>query len=112
MCRIAWFKPGGIVDTCNVVYNPGAGLGLKTCKTNSCRGEKCSEFTGCTDINICPGQECPLMTFCTTNIQVVEGAFYQRFKSDPYVQYLLKRFNAVDTEALAVQVNNLLRQTP
>lgn len=111
MCRIEWFKPGGIVDSCKIVYQAGGSCGgLKNCATNACGRQTCGKLESCTDVNSCSGQVCPGFGSCGTNTQSIRSSFLENFKSDPYIQYLFKRFGVTTAQALETQVNNLLKQ--
>jgi hypothetical protein len=108
VCGVHWAKPGEMVDVCRAVYAKGSECGkLKTCGDNSCSGLKCPVLESC-ETETCPGLNCPNLGSCGT-LSMINGSFFEKFKSDPYVQHLFERFNVTTSDALAVQVRDILR---
>lgn len=110
LCRIDFFDPGDIVQTCGAVYGKGSCPNLRECGNNTCDRQSCPNLKTC-GTDECPGQKCPTLGGCGTKVsQVLDKSLFVEFNSDPYVQYLFKKFNVTTAEALAGQVNNLLSQ--
>jgi hypothetical protein len=110
LCRIECLDPGDIVQSCRAVYGKGSCPELRECGDNTCDRQSCPNLKSC-GTDECPGQKCPTLTGCGTKVsQVLDKSLFVEFKSDPYIQYLFKRFDVTTAEALANQVNDLLNQ--
>ena len=109
VCQVEWIGQGSIIETCETVYSKGGSCPNQVaCGENTCDEQDCDRFISCGK-NTCPGQNCPRLGNCTSiNSQVFSRAFFDKHKSDPYVQQLFMRFDVSTSDELATQVKNLL----
>ncbi len=110
-CRVEFGRAGGNVDTCDTFYGKGASCPSYTgCVRNGCNSQNCPRFAGCNE-NRCPGQVCPIFSDCVKiNVMVLDRSFFDRYRSDPYVEHLFERFEVNTADELAIRVNNLLNE--
>jgi hypothetical protein len=86
----------------------GGGDGGGKCDTNDCNGQDCGNLGSCGD-NECSSQECPFLESCGTNKRDLTGLLNQ-FRTDPYIQDLMRYFNVTTSQQLASQIDNMIRQ--
>ena len=109
ICRVEWGGSGSIIDTCQSHYGKGGTCGkLKKCGNNSCSGQKCPLHWDC-GTHSCSGHECPKFLGCGSVTSSFKETFFDKYKSDPYVQHLFERFEVTSSYELANQVNDLIK---
>ena len=107
VCGVNWIKPGEMIDVCRAVFSKGGTCGkLKTCGGNTCSDLKCPELETCDKLT-CPGLNCPKLGSCS-QLSMINSSFFEKHKSDRYVQHLFERFEVTTSSELATQVKILL----
>ncbi|MDJ0763527.1 MAG: hypothetical protein QNJ97_11115 [Myxococcota bacterium] len=99
------------LDTCgdNVCSGQDYGGESGGCMgVNDCNDQDCTELEVCGD-NECTEQNCPSLNGCGKNKQGLVSILDQ-FKTDPYVQDLLRHFNVATSTKLAPKLELMIRR--
>jgi len=102
------------LDSCNENVCSGQDYGGGGCweldctGTNDCNGQDCPNLTSCGD-NECTDQDCPKLTNCEKHKSSLLDTLNQ-FRTDQYIQDLMRYFNVTTTQALATQINTMIQQ--
>ena len=120
-CSVLWFDAMDVLGRggigCMAVFTPGGACGLLgECQPNNCNGQACPQLCQCKPNN-CPGNSCPNQGNCKPgcacvggNTNILNGPFFEQYRTDPYIQALMQRFGVTDSGALANEVNKMLSQ--
>jgi hypothetical protein len=91
-------------------FGDESGTGCQgNCSTNDCNDQNCSGLYSCSD-NECTKQSCTNLRDCNpiNHRNLVE--ILNTFRTDQFVQDLMRYFNITDTAQLANQVGNMIQQ--
>jgi hypothetical protein len=90
-------------------FGDETGTGCRgNCPTNDCNGQSCEGLTSCGD-NECSDQSCVSFSSCKTNKRNLVEVL-NTYRTDPYVQGLMRYFNTTNTVQLANQVGLMIQQ--
>ena len=95
-------------NVCSGQDRTGGCLGMD-CDTNDCNGQSCGDLQSCGD-NECADQDCGKLSDCDNHKPMILGDILGQYRTDPYVQDLMRHFGTTNTQQLSNQVSTMLQQ--